>query len=342
MQFDLKLDHQSRAILLATAGAALAAIVAMLLPVGIWETLTGSTGVSELIPATAAPLGDTARALISFGFGALTFAILASVLLRRKIVKPATEAMAKEPIVFETDAMADDEEAGSSILAKLRDRVAAFVAARRGAGDVSTLEDLPKLRSGDAHPDAPPRRPLLATRDLVDPLPAAAGAVESDELAGDIADAEAEVETIDSVSHDEPAPIPEPHADVIEANSDETAIIADSTVEAVVPAPQEHPETPEISISSLSEMVDRLERAMAERDHTLSQLQALAVEQSAAPVASLHQVPVASITPEPVTPVLVEQSEAAEPQPTGSEAEEMDAALRSALDTLYRMNARTR
>ena len=41
--------------------------------------------------------------------------------------------------------------------------------ARRGAGDITDLEDLPKLRSGDAHPDAPPRRPFSANRDLAEP-----------------------------------------------------------------------------------------------------------------------------------------------------------------------------
>ena len=71
MQSKLKLDHQTQAVAMATGGAAIAAIAAMFVPTGIWETLTGSTGVSEMIPATAAPLGDTARALISFAFGAL-------------------------------------------------------------------------------------------------------------------------------------------------------------------------------------------------------------------------------------------------------------------------------
>ena len=75
MQSKLKLDHHTRAVAMATGGAAIAAIAAMFIPTGIWETLTGATGVSEMIPATGAPLGDKARALISFTFGALTLAI---------------------------------------------------------------------------------------------------------------------------------------------------------------------------------------------------------------------------------------------------------------------------
>ena len=69
MQSKLKLDHQTQAVAMATGGAAIAAIAAMFVPTGIWETLTGSTGVSEMIPATAAPLGDTARALIAAALG---------------------------------------------------------------------------------------------------------------------------------------------------------------------------------------------------------------------------------------------------------------------------------
>ena len=45
---------------------------------------------------------------------------------------------------------------------------------RRGADNRASLadyRDLPRLRSGDAHPDAPPRRPLFAAEDLADPLP---------------------------------------------------------------------------------------------------------------------------------------------------------------------------
>ena len=82
MQSKLKLDHQTRAVAMATGGAAIAAIVAMFVPAGIWETLTGATGVSEMIPATGAPLGDKARALISYTFGALTLVILTVMFLR--------------------------------------------------------------------------------------------------------------------------------------------------------------------------------------------------------------------------------------------------------------------
>ena len=105
MQSKLKLDHQTQAVAMATGGAAIAAIAAMFVPTGIWETLTGSTGVSEMIPATAAPLGDTARALIAFAFGALTFAILAVMLLRKNRA-PKQSVIAQPEIETEAEGAA--------------------------------------------------------------------------------------------------------------------------------------------------------------------------------------------------------------------------------------------
>ncbi len=305
MQLGMKLDQQMRAMAMAIGGAAIASVVAMFVPVGLWETLTGSTGISEMIPATAAPLGDTARAMIAFGVGALTFALLAPMLLRRKDMVRAAPQRGREPVYYQIDdEPRGDQKTAPSLISRLKEKASAFIAARRGAGDISGLEDLPKLRPADAHPDAPPRRPLRATRDLVDPEPEA---LVQETLVQPSAEPVAESEM--------GIALPE--------TSVEPALSAD------VPA--------EISSASLAEMIDRLETALAERQQKLAQLEALIGEEAAAKVPQLREVASEAASVAKAAPV-VEAVASAAPQ----EAEEMDAALRSALQTLHRMNARTR
>ena len=76
-------NSQLKAIAIAMAGATVTAAGTMFVPVGILENITGSTGLSELIPAARAPLGDTARALIAFGAGAFTLAGLTFLAFRK-------------------------------------------------------------------------------------------------------------------------------------------------------------------------------------------------------------------------------------------------------------------
>lgn len=73
---------QSAALGIAMAGAALAAVTTMLVPVSLLEGVAESSGLSVLIPAAGAPLGDAARAIIAFATGAMTLAVLSYLLLR--------------------------------------------------------------------------------------------------------------------------------------------------------------------------------------------------------------------------------------------------------------------
>ena len=73
---------QTAALGIAMAGAALAAVTTMLVPASLLEGVAESSGLSELIPAAGAPLGDTARALIAFATGTMTLAALSYLLLR--------------------------------------------------------------------------------------------------------------------------------------------------------------------------------------------------------------------------------------------------------------------
>jgi hypothetical protein len=75
-------NGQTAAFAIAMAGAALAAVTTMLVPVSLLEGVAESSGLSDLIPAAGAPLGDTARAFIAFAIGAMTLAVLSHLLLR--------------------------------------------------------------------------------------------------------------------------------------------------------------------------------------------------------------------------------------------------------------------
>jgi hypothetical protein len=280
MQKGLKLNRQMRALAIALGGAAVTSVLAMLIPTSIWEGITGSTGISELVPATAAPLGDTARAVIAFLFGAMAFISLAALLLRRPAEMPFTKS------VKPTEPVQTTAEDDTSFVTKMRGRLNDFMESRRAGPIVTELSDLPKLRSSDAHPDAPPRRPISAHTDF------------------------AEVS-------------PQPVAPMVEAK-----VEAPVTVDA-------------IDVVSVASMLDRLETAVADREARLAKLEALAKAEITKPVVEpklVEPVEAEILPPTPRAALL----EAVPTVPKPQKTDEMDAALRSALETLHRMNARTR
>ena len=329
MQKGLKIDGQMRALAIALGGAAVMSVVAMFIPASIFESITGATGISELVPATGAPLGDTARALIAFGFGAITFAFLAAYLMR-KPAAPYSAAPAKG--AKETASPSAAIEQSPSFMDKMRTKISAFNESRRHGNDVKELSDLPKLRAGDAHPDAPPRRPISAHRDFGEVPSEVAPVVEHEAEKG--AD----------------APIVSAPADAAKLTGE---IVEQSAIAVVEPESQ----ATEESSDNLSNMVDRLESAVAERQEQLSKLELLAsaqasgweqpnsnvaavveIEDAAEPVAA-EVIPPA---PRPLSFGTFSADTPKEVQDTQSEADEMDDALRSALETLQRMNVRTR
>lgn len=335
MQSKFKLDHQTAAVAMATGAGAVVAIIAMFVPTVLWETLTGSTGVSEMVPATAAPLGDTARALISFAFGALTLAILSAMLLRKAAMSQdsAVDGFAWEPVELQEDDETETER--TPLFTRLHERISAFVEARRSGQDISRLDDLPKLRAGDAHPDAPPRRPFSANRDLIE---AEESPVEIAEIAEIPVEAESlAIETVEIEQIEE----------AVEAPAQ--SLVQEIVAEVAEAEPAEIAEPRMAEIGSLDEMVRRFESALAEREAQLAHIESIARElptsnvqpirpDIAAPLAA--EAAPATIEPEPAPLRPVASAEApAETQP--AEAEELDAALRSALETLHRMNART-
>lgn len=286
MQKGLKLSGSMRAVAIAIGAAIMTSVLAMLVPVSVFESFTGATGISEIVPASGAPLGDTARAIIAFLFGLLAFAIAAMVMLRRpsggmNAAQVASVAKADKPV-----------EDGLSFVEKMKARLADFAEKRRGNDEgVTELSDLPKLRTGDTHPDAPPRRPISAHTDFALPV----------------------------TEPEDVAPV-EP-------------VVAPQPVEVVV---EDAPEPIATDAAEVASMVERLEAAMSARQDQLAKLEALVLAQSAASAQPAH------------VPERVEAEIVTEPQPrleavpnAPKAPDEMDAALRSALETLHRMTART-
>ncbi len=160
-------NERTKAIGMAIGAGITAAVATMFVPTSMLEAVTGATGLSELVPATAAPLGDKARAIIAFATGAVTLA-LAIGMLSRSNKTAATPAANIAPDKFTAEG---DERESTPLLSQIQQHLGAFKMpwARNAApGDVYELSDLPQLRTQDAHPDTPRRRPISAATDFGD------------------------------------------------------------------------------------------------------------------------------------------------------------------------------
>lgn len=309
-------NNQIRALAVAMAGAIVAAVATMFIRASVLEGITGATGLSELVPATAAPLGDTARALFAFGVGALTLAVLAYVLLRKD--NPAAKAAIADPYApasFEGDNMSFKDRLSRIKMPQIAMPKMPWV---KGEDDITELADLPKLKNGDIHPDAPPRRPLSATQDLPI-LDLAVTAAEEPMSVDDKVDL---AET--AVTANEPA------------TEDSPIVIAEAAPPVAAVAEDFTP--------TLAEMVAQLEAAVAERQKQLADLEIvaarLAAERSVLPVdvpvtQSVEVIPDADVTVEPAR----NERPPLEAVPTNpAKDDDMDSALAAALATLQRMN----
>jgi hypothetical protein len=133
------------------AGAAAAAAL-IATPVGLLETIVASSGLSEALPAAAPPRGLTAR-LSMAGFAGLLAVGLVSILRR-------DSARENEEI---EDEGRDDRAQGAR---KMGFAFSKLTALARGRATPLIETEAPVLRRADAHPDAPPRPPIFASRDF--------------------------------------------------------------------------------------------------------------------------------------------------------------------------------
>ncbi len=326
--------QQLKPIVIAVGASAIAAIAMMFVPVGLLESITGATGISEMVPATAAPLGDTARALMAFAIGALTLVAVLALLLRSEKVtaNPAVETPMR------SSAPSSDRLAG------IKARVSGVSLPKfampkmpwtRNEGDILDLADLPQLKTFDAHPDAPARRPLSASSDLAVPF---ASVPEFAAAAAPSALEEADIE-----------------AEVVEAESFENAVFVAPQEQPSVAPQYVDPKPVQAALQpSLAEMVAQLEAAVLQRKAQLAELEVVAADLAAnnSQTAELPEAEAVAeqdaVAPKFETEILPpEPAQAARPvleavpsSPVSASEDDMDAALRAALDTLQRMNVR--
>jgi hypothetical protein len=304
-------NEQIKALAMAMAGATVAAVATMFVPAAMLESFTGATGLSELVPASAAPLGDTARALIAFGVGALTLAVLAYLLLRQE---NAPRSAAPEPVPSRLEMTQETR--------SFTERLASFALPKmpwnKSDDDITELADLPKLRNGDSHPDAPPRRPLSAQQDL--PVLDLAKIAVAEPVAEDTAFIEVEeVEATEEFQHSS-IPITQP---LVEAAAPSPALIQSE----IQP--------------TLAEMVAQLEAAVAERQSQLAELEAVAAQLGAGQVSEPVLIEHPADEKQTTEPARMERPPL-EAVPESVKDDDMDSALAAALATLHRMNGTNR
>lgn len=120
--------------------AALLGLTSFVVPPRMLASLVVASGLPKVLPAAAPPLGFTARVLVAFALavvGGLIGLVIAARLRRGKAAK------------LDMPATPDRDEAMES-----------------GAPAVAVSQRAVKIRARDAHPDAPPRRPLVLSEEL--------------------------------------------------------------------------------------------------------------------------------------------------------------------------------
>lgn len=133
-------------------GGVAAALLVLWIPVGLVEMAVASSGLSEAVPAAAPPLGIKARLLMA-GFAGLMAVGLIGV-MRRDGTKATIQ---------------DDGKGRAQRVQGAKTMGFAFsklTALARGRAMPVDGPDVPVLRRADAHPDAPSRAPIFASRDF--------------------------------------------------------------------------------------------------------------------------------------------------------------------------------
>ena len=220
----MRLEKHHLPIPVALAAGCVAALATLLVPIGVMENFTASSGLSEIIPQTAPPLGGTARMGIAFvaavvvaGIVLALFGSTARPERGTKETKDMNSVTRLRMPRFGGDSRAADfdgahDKAGhdtaESWFVRIKRRLDAL-AGRDGGEErgIRDFDDLPRLHSADRHPDHPPRRPIRAGTDFGDleaAFPASDPAPTDDFDADPVAEADAPF--VDAAAH-RPVPV---------------------------------------------------------------------------------------------------------------------------------------
>ncbi|HZF94167.1 MAG TPA: hypothetical protein VEZ20_04750 [Allosphingosinicella sp.] len=248
---------------LAAVAALAVGFAAFVMPDGILSRIVEGSGLPSILSAAQPPLGTTARAGVAAAAALATFGTV-FMLLRMlgggagKVPRRERERQRDDALPFETAE--------------------------------SHTKVTPKLRRADIHPDAPARRPILATREFGEPdfgRPAPAP-VEAPPVAAEEPEPAPEpevVEVAEVVEAEQPVPV----LDELELSGPDIEMIVAAPEVAEAPAPPPAPATPAVgepaADASISDLMARLERGLARRVHrTSAPEQARAPEPEARPV----------------------------------------------------------
>ena len=259
--------------------------VAFVMPADLLERAVQASGLPGLFPPAQPPLGTKAHGAFAVA-AAAGVAALVYILLRMLGRTPAEAQPRRAERALEPETDPDAEPA------------------------------TPRLRRADFHPDAPARRPILATRDLGDPSPAAAPAPAPSWEPGESAPEPEEALDLDG-----------PGIEIIEADEPEASEAAaveppEEAEPAAGPAVAAHPaaRAERLEDASIAELMARLENGLARR-----------LRQRA--VAAAQAEPIVAVAP-PAPPFAGNGNDSGD--------DSGDDRLRSAIENLQRMAARAR
>ncbi len=319
---------------MAVAGGIAVALVVATLPHVYLENIVGATGLSEIVPAAAPPLGNTARSLIAVVAGLISASALYLFLsYKTKSHEGGSDMGLAIRNNLASESVGDDRNGKSrfavpklSLSAKSLTKF--LKKPKKSPGRVTELKDLPDIREADRHPDAPARQPIFAASDLG--LPLSEKIKRFDEP---IFDEKAE-ESAEPAAQQEAQAVPqeEPKSRLQQPAEEKPAENIAPQKEFVVPSA-------DLSALSLAELADRLEAGLARLEglQRREEVKPAPVKTSAAESENTTPVPEMPATPAPVAiPPLRSVDKVEDNGPQDRQAD-MDAALKAALGTLEKM-----
>lgn len=328
----------------AFAGGIAAALVIATLPHVYLENIVGATGLSEIVPAAAPPLGNTARGLITLVVGMITASTLYLILNQKTKTSEGGSDMGLAIRKNLTSESTEIEREGKSRFAvpKLNLSVKSLTRflkkPKKSPGQVTELKDLPDIRSADRHPDAPARQPIFASSDLGVPL--AEKIKQFDQPMAETAS----VEPLEQVAQPPVMPEAVGTGNEVQSQFEEHAVQQrpEPVLRSESPLQKTEAAMSNVDLSglSLAQLAERLEAG-------LERLDALRMrEREAEPFARSATGPIAenadspaevAETPAPVSVPPLRSIDSVDTDRQDSRQADMDAALKAALGTLERM-----
>lgn len=323
---------------MAVAGGIAAALVVATLPHVYLENIIGATGLSEIIPAAAPPLGNTARGLIAVATGMISTSALYLFLNHNpKFPRGGSDMSSAIRRNLKTDTMDNEREGKSRFAIPKLDLSAKSLTKflkkpKKAAGQVTELQDLPDIKPADRHPDAPARHPIFASSDLGVPLT---------EKIKQFDESEADEEFQEPVEQSV-APVERPAPSVADSmlhsptEEETTPIRSETNIDHEQPAaPRE-----DLNALSIAQLADRLEAGLRRLEalERRGQIAPSPAAAGSAPIAENMVGPadVCDTTAPAVVPPL-RSVESVETDAHNDRQADMDTALKAALGTLERM-----